>query len=60
MKAAKATETSPLAEFFSSASDQRKREVYTQVISRAIASQLEVQAEAKEIIRVNRKDKASA
>lgn len=60
MKAAKAMKTSPLAEFFSSASDQRKREVSTQVISMAIASQLEVQAEAKEIIRLNRLEKTSA
>lgn len=60
MKAAKASKSSPLADFFSSASDQRKREVYTHVISKAIASQLEVQAEAKEIIRLNRLEKTSA
>lgn len=60
MTAAKATKTSPLADFFSGASDTRKREVYSQVIGKAIASQLQVEAKAKVILSARCKEKASA
>lgn len=59
MTAAKAKKTSPLAEFFCSATEQRKRDMYALVISRATASQLQVETKAKEI-KANRLEKASA
>jgi hypothetical protein len=60
MTAAKAKKTSPLAEFFSNATDQRKRDVYTLVISKATASQLRVEEKAREITKASRQEKASA
>ena len=60
MKAAKTTGISPLSEFFGCASSERKRDVYTLVLSRAIKSQLEVEEKAKTIITLNRKAKATS
>jgi hypothetical protein len=60
MTAAKAKKTSPLADFFSNATEQRKSDVYSLVISKATASQLKVEEKAREIKQANRQVKASA
>ncbi|MDB5984245.1 MAG: hypothetical protein JWQ69_5260 [Pseudomonas sp.] len=58
MTAAKAKKTSPLAEFFCNATEQKKRDMYALLISKATASQLQVEAKAEEI--KARQAKASA
>jgi hypothetical protein len=60
MTEAKATKASPLVEFFRNATEQRKRDVYTRVIRKAKASQLQVIARAKEIIEAKRQEEAGA
>lgn len=60
MSAAKAKKTGLLGDFFCNATEQRKRAVYTLVLTKAKDSQLQVEEKAREIKRANRLEKASA
>lgn len=59
MSAVKAGKSSPLVDFFSNASAQTKRGVFEEVISKAIASQLEVIEKAEAIKKTRKSSNAT-